>query len=58
MGDETKPNEQNPRGDQGADIKCLAECPRCQDEGTTGMCGFDSGHTSAHRCNRCSNVWE
>lgn len=39
-------------------IKCLAECPRCRGEGAEGLCGLDAGHTSGHRCNRCSKVWE
>ena len=43
---------------QSSQIKCLAECPKCRSAGVKGMCGFDAGHTSGHRCNRCSHIWE
>jgi hypothetical protein len=44
--------------EQSAEIKCLAECPKCRDEGVKGLCGLESDHTSAHRCDRCSHTWE
>jgi hypothetical protein len=38
-------------------IKCLTECPRCHKEGIEALCGFYTGHTSAHRCDRCNYTW-
>ena len=53
----TQEKDKAASAEQNAEIKCLAECPKCRDGGVRGLCGFDSGHTSAHRCNRCSHTW-
>ena len=33
---------------------CSAQCPLCQQEGHTGACGLNAGHTQEHQCNRVS----
>jgi hypothetical protein len=54
-----RPEEKNRTGEnRGGDVKCLEECPKCKGEGETGHWGYDTGHSSAHRCNRCNNTWE
>jgi len=58
MGSEEKQGDSKTSGGQSTEIKFLAEYPRCRGEGAKGFCGFDGNHPSAHRCNRCSSVWE
>jgi hypothetical protein len=54
-----RPEEKNTSGEsRGGDVKCLEDCPKCKADGETGQCGYDTGHSSAHRCNRCDNTWE
>ena len=33
---------------------CGAQCPLCQQEGQSGTCGLNAGHTQEHQCNRVS----
>jgi hypothetical protein len=55
---DTPQKEKDTSKEQRSEIKCLAECPKCRDEGVQGLCGFDKGHTSEHHCERCDNTWK
>jgi hypothetical protein len=55
---DTPQKEKDTSKEQNAEVKCLAECPKCREEGVRGLCGFEKDHASEHRCNRCSHTWE
>ncbi len=38
--------------------QCNAPCPICQQQGQTGACKLNSGHSGDHQCNRVStHLW-